>query len=388
MKVAVVVNELNIRGGTHKQVLRFCEYLKRNKIDFKIYTKYFNPELTYTEFKKLDVVYLKKDATKFYDSKGSIIKKIKNRLSGRKEERDLYRLIPKDVDIVNIHDNGFPYLIKLSKKHRKKVVWQINDLPGCYGVGVSQYGSGNIILSIKKIFYRRLAQKVDCITVNVTKNKKRIQQCMGAEAEVLYCGVDVNDMLIKHTFPENIERFRLLSTGVFFAYRNYETLVDVVEKMKNDNMPIYLDIIGSTASGKEYAQKIKTLVSGKKLDNYIKIWGQVDDDKYNELYNEANAFAFVNIDQSWGLAVFEAMSCGLPTIVSESVGAVELLHDNQDSIIVNPLAVDEICNILKRLMYDKEYYKKISTNAIEAAKDYSWDQLYSSKLLNIFYGLK
>ena len=195
-------------------------------------------------------------------------------------------------------------------------------------------------------------------------------------------------MLIKHTFPENIERFRLLSTGVFFAYRNYETLVDVVEKMKNDNMPIYLDIIGSTASGKEYAQKIKTLVSGKKLDNYIKIWGQVDDDKYNELYNEANAFAFVNIDQSWGLAVFEAMSCGLPTIVSESVGAVELLHDNQDSIIVNPLAVDEICNILKRLMYDKEYYKKISTNAIEAAKDYSWDQLYSSKLLNIFYGLK
>ena len=39
MKIAVVVNELNVRGGTHKQVLRLCQYLKKNKIDFILCTK-------------------------------------------------------------------------------------------------------------------------------------------------------------------------------------------------------------------------------------------------------------------------------------------------------------------------------------------------------------
>ena len=31
---AIVVNEMNIRGGIHKQVLRLCQYLKRNNIKY------------------------------------------------------------------------------------------------------------------------------------------------------------------------------------------------------------------------------------------------------------------------------------------------------------------------------------------------------------------
>ena len=42
MKIAVLVNELNIRGGTHKQVLRLCEYLESQRIEFKIFTKYYD----------------------------------------------------------------------------------------------------------------------------------------------------------------------------------------------------------------------------------------------------------------------------------------------------------------------------------------------------------
>lgn len=61
------------------------------------------------------------------------------------------------------------------------------------------------------------------------------------------------------------------------------------------------------------------MIIERKIEKYVKIWGQVDDDTYDKLFNVANAFAFINIEQSWGLAVFEAMSAGLPTIVSNSV---------------------------------------------------------------------
>ena len=113
----------------------------------------------------------------------------------------------------------------------------------------------------------------------------------------------------------------------------------------------------------------------------------MDDDTYDKLFNVANAFAFINIEQSWGLAVFEAMSAGLPTIVSNSVGAIELLHHNIDAIIVDSQDIDEICKILKKLMTDEAYYNSISDESARAVKEFTWDKLYSSKMLEIFQKL-
>lgn len=145
-----------------------------------------------------------------------------------------------------------------------------------------------------------------------------------------------------------------------------------------------LDIIGRTDYALDYYKAIQHQVSENHLDNCIKIWGQVDDNIYSELFNKADIFAFINIEQSWGLAVFEAMSAGIPTIVSNSVGATELLHNDEDAIILNPKSVDEICRVIKRLMTDEKYYNRISDEAARVVKEFSWDKLYSSKMLDIF----
>lgn len=56
MKIAILVNELNIRGGTHKQVLRLCQYLKKCGEDVTIYTRVYSVNDTYPEFKEIKVV--------------------------------------------------------------------------------------------------------------------------------------------------------------------------------------------------------------------------------------------------------------------------------------------------------------------------------------------
>ena len=58
MKIAVIVNELNIRGGTHKQVLRLCQYLKEHNINFVLCTKIYESEKTYKEFESFDIISL------------------------------------------------------------------------------------------------------------------------------------------------------------------------------------------------------------------------------------------------------------------------------------------------------------------------------------------
>ena len=158
----------------------------------------------------------------------------------------------------------------------------------------------------------------------------------------------------------------------------------MVDYLRSKGYKVKLDIIGSTDKDKDYANKILALIKEKKLENDIKIWGQVDEITYNTLYNQADIFAFINIDQSWGLTVFEAMSAGIPTLVSNSVGAIELLHNGEDAIIVEPKDVREIADQMIALMEDGEYYNRISEKAYNAVKDYTWEKLYSSKMVKLF----
>lgn len=395
MKVAIVVNELDIRGGTHKQVLRLSEFLINNGNDVTIYTKKLDLDKTYPEFRNIPIVCI--PFKEIPVTKKGMLQRIKNKFKFLRENKEFLKSIPKDVDVINFHDQNLTALIYYAKRRCKKakIIWQINDLAWYFYVGASYstidkskiVGSNRISRRMERFFARRAAKKCDRITVNVTKNKLRVEEHLKCSADVLYCGVDVNSKLKMHTYPTEGKTIKLLSTGVFFPYRNYESLILAVEKLTNDGVDVRLDIIGSTKLDEKYATSIAELVMGKNLSDKVKIWGQVDEDKYNELYNEANVFMFLNIDQSWGLAVFEAMSCGIPVLVSNSVGAIELLNNNEDALIIEPKDIDEICNSVKRLINDKDFYEAISQNAAEAVKSFTWEKLYSEKMYNLFQEL-
>lgn len=385
MKIAILVNELNIRGGTHKQVLRLCQYLKKCGEDVTIYTRVYSVNDTYPEFKEIKVVTVQR---KKESSKSVLRKKIDNLFLVDRTANDILQSIDLDTDIINAHDMGFQRVMYLAKKKRNSaVVWQINDLPTCFRVGFAKNVKDSFTLKGQRIIERLLAKKIDQITVNVSKNKENIERCYKKDAEVFFCGVDFNNKLQKHHYKES-NCINLLTMGVFYPHRNYEILVPVMENLINSNLNIHLDIIGSTENNPVYSKKIKDMINEKKLQEYITIWGQVDESAYNMLFNKANLFLFLNVNQSWGLAVFEAMSCGLPTLVSNSVGAIELLNNGKDAVIVNPFDVKGICKQIKMIMGNSDLYEQLSENALEQTQKFTWDNLYSSKMRRLFYQLK
>ena len=386
MKIALLISDLTICGGTHKQVLRLSQYLLEQGHEVTIFTRYFDLNKTYSDFENINIEALYKIDCKDKKLGKGFFSMLTNKLQKVRDAVKIYFKIPKDADIINIHDHSFDEFLILQKIFFKKAktIWQINDLPYYFRVGTNAGNKDSFKQKFKRAYIRYASKCVDEITVNVTKNAERVEQCFGRKAKVFYCGVDVNESLEKHSYNIKDNTVKILSSGVFFPYRNYETLVSVVENLKNKNINVHLDVIGATDRSPAYSEKIINLVKEKQLENEITIWGQVDDAKYNELHNAADMFAFININQSWGLAVFEAMSCGLPVIVSESVGAIELLHNDEDAIIVDPENVEAVSDVVLKLMNDKDYYNKISENAYNAVKEFTWDKLYSEKMLDLF----
>lgn len=371
MKVSLLINELNIRGGTHKQFLRLCEYLQSENIDFEIIAKYYDQELTYPEFSnfKINYLYSEKKEISFFEKLNLYI--------------NLYKKISKDSTIINIHDNGFLPLVPFLKLINKKIIWQINDLPSYFLKGNSKASNDSFRNKIKRFFAKFTAKYfVNKITVNVTKNKERVFNNLGSESEVFYCGVDVLKKFKIHSHVKK-STINLLTTGVFFPYRNYETGIKVVKQLRDDNFDCRLDIIGDTTWNKEYADKVTSMIKTYDLEDSITVHGQVNESKFKSLFDNSDIFLFLNLDQSWGLVVFEAMSVGFPTIVSKSVGAVELLS-KEEAIIIDPLDIDAISKKIITITEDETIYNTYSKKALQHVSEMSWDNMYSKKVLNLY----
>lgn len=383
--IDIVVHELDARGGTHKQVLRLCQYLKKNNIEFRLITIYYDESKGFEEFKEFDIVFIKKKRPSF-DIKNRYLRAFFKQIYSLKEQFELFIKVKRLSKVINVQDYGLSIFILLCGIFGKKIVWQINDLPSCFLEGTEFNKKDNLYKFLSRIYYRFIIRYVEEITVNVTKNKERVKKCFKREAKVFYCGTDINLNLKKHKKIINKNVINLLSTGIFFPYRNYETLINVVESLIKNGQDCYLNIIGATDANILYTRKIKKLIDDKNLSNKIKIWGSVDENTFEEIYNKSDIFLFLNINQSWGLAVFEAIGAGLPTIVSESVGAVELLSKDM-AIIVNPLNVKLTVDYIMKLKEDN-YYALLSNVGIEKVKEYSWDNLYSKQMLEIFLNLE
>ncbi len=377
--IAFLINELDIRGGTHKQFLKLIEYMVRQEVAFYIITRRVDFTKTYPDFQKFSSKIVLFPQAQKHGLIGKVYHLIK----------DIYTLrrLLKPATVVNIHDCGFE--LYLPAFIGKRVYWQINDLPACFRVGVfnkqSQTYKHRFICKYILLFQ----SIITAFSVNVSKNRDRVKQCFNRDAFVFYCGIE--PILVNRNIDASLQRFRnngirILSSGVFFPYRNYETQLMIVEKLLSEGIDVHLDIIGSTDLNVVYSDKIKSLVKEKSLQQNVSIHGQVDESTFMSLHEDADIFIFINIDQSWGLAVFEAMSCGLPVIVSKSVGATEILSDGENAIFVNPVDVDAIVRKITMLMNNESEYLRLVGNSKKFYTRYTWDDAYCSKMLALMQG--
>jgi len=400
MKIALVIRDLNIRGGTQKQLLRLAEFLRKEGHDVKIFTQNFNPHNIYRGIEEFTVKTLplnsnidrKAEKKRFRGQKwgklDKALKMIRLHAINLWISLKFVKMMEKDVEIINLHDLGLSPIILFAKmlRPRAKIVWQINDLPAFFKKGVHSQVRERWYFPIMRGYFRFMTKLVDRITVNVTKNKIRAKECLGVEAEVYYCGID---RLIeeKLTRKPSGDIFHLVSTGVFFRYRNYETILSAMKYLRDEEgIKTDLTVIGSTALDSDYAAEIMNLANHFGLT--LKVLGEVSDELLREVYRQADAFVFVNLDQSWGLAIFEAMSCSLPVIISNNVGATEILNFESGAILVDPKNSKEIGVWIKKLYEDHDFYKEISRKGSNFVSNFTWDESYSSQILKLFQRLR
>jgi glycosyltransferase involved in cell wall biosynthesis len=115
-------------------------------------------------------------------------------------------------------------------------------------------------------------------------------------------------------------------------------------------------LLRSGGDFKEYPLLAKLLAD---LPN-VEIVSYVPD--ISAFYQRCDAFILPSVDDGFGMALFEAVANGVPSIATRNCGASELLQNEYDCLLIDAFSVDQIKHALLRLYTSEELRHRLSSN--------------------------
>lgn len=147
----------------------------------------------------------------------------------------------------------------------------------------------------------------------------------------------------------------ILSVGELNQNKNHEVVIKAIGKLNNPN--IHYFIAGQGDKG----QNLKML--SRKLNVNLCLLGYRTD--IIELLNTADIFIFPSYREGLSVALMEAMAAGLPCIVSNIRGNIDLIDESKGGFLCRPDDICAFCNNIKPLIeeekrnYMGDYNRKI-----------------------------
>lgn len=185
-------------------------------------------------------------------------------------------------------------------------------------------------------------------------------------------GIDKNKLVVipygcdtSKFYPLNLpknDKFRVIYVGSICARKGAHYLIEAFRKIKNNNIELLL--IGKVE--KELENHMKNITSNINHIEYI------PNNELNKYYSSSDVFILPSLSDSFSLATVEAMSAGLPVIISENVGAKDFVNNGENGFIIPIRSVDSIKEKIIYLHENREICREMGKNARETSKCITW----------------
>lgn len=195
----------------------------------------------------------------------------------------------------------------------------------------------------------------------------------------IYSGVDENKIFLlpygtnfscKEYFPRKIkDKVDFLFVGQFSLRKGITYLLKSIENIENANLHIvgFYDVNSNLY--KKYSK-----------NNNIKFYGQLLQNEVRDIMQKCDVYVFPSLCEGMSLSCLEAMSCGLPLIVTKNSGVSNLMNNN--GFIINAGDDAEISNAMMKFISNRELINKLGEKSYKLSLNYTWLE-YEKNLSNI-----
>jgi glycosyltransferase involved in cell wall biosynthesis len=98
----------------------------------------------------------------------------------------------------------------------------------------------------------------------------------------------------------------------------------------------------------------------------VSVIGYIPD--ISAFYAECDVFILPSVDDGFGMALFEALAHGIPSITTHNTGASELLTSGRDAIVIDAFSIDQIRDSIQMLYESEEARGRLGDNGQAAVE--------------------
>lgn len=172
------------------------------------------------------------------------------------------------------------------------------------------------------------------------------------------------------------DSFVVLGILKFVEREDPMTLLSGFTKLLESRPTAHLVLVGDGPMMKD----IKDLIGEKAISN-VHLPGFV---RYSQLplfYSIADVFVHPPTRECWGVSVNEAMACGLPIVVADTVGShVDLVKEEQTGFVFEVGNYEELANHLEQLADDRELRDTMGKHCKKLITNWNYDSVEQSLL--------
>lgn len=216
------------------------------------------------------------------------------------------------------------------------------------------------------LFFKKLSKKIwgkaHCVTSNsegLTDLAHRIFPEL--DIKLIYNGVDLNEFEQKEYKLK--DKITLISTGRLIKRKGYDYLIRALQGLDDFKL-----ILIGTGNIKEELEAL-----AKDLNVDVEFKGALPHSSIKEELTKADVFVLPSLNEGMSISLLEAISTGLPAIVTDVGGSKELVKDN--GIVVEKGSVEKIKEALLVYQKDRSLIEKHGKLSRKIAEKMSWSEI-------------
>lgn len=178
--------------------------------------------------------------------------------------------------------------------------------------------------------------------------------------KVIYNGIAMSKYKAK-VFQDQKE-IKIATVATLNAHKGVQYLLKAMPEIVREFPEVQLEIIGDG----EYRRKLRELSNKLKLKNHVKFVGFVPNiEKYLTRFD---LYVQPSLSESFGLAMVQAMSIGLPVVATATGGIPEVVTYDKSGILVDPADSRALADAILQVMRDPIRAKKMGETAYREAR--------------------
>ncbi|WBL41300.1 glycosyltransferase family 4 protein [Algoriphagus halophytocola] len=236
---------------------------------------------------------------------------------------------------------------------------------------------------IFKWIYRK-ADRVIAISEAVKRNIVELGEVEERKVKVVYNPVSLDgrkrDFSFRSSSRNDGGEFVFVCTCRLVPIKNLGRLIEAFGGLvkANPDRELQLRIIGEGPERESLELRIKN----EELSAYIEILG-FQEDVWSFLM-AADTFVIPSLREGSSVSLAEAMTAGLPSIVTQVGGAAEILGNSQSGNLIDPLSIDSIQSAMQQMIdFSREEREDMGERAKKESERFSVEN-YIQSLMQLY----